>query len=83
MLCSTHVYVCLYVCKVYICVHTTPKHIPHTWTLSGMVISINIIFPENTEQYVMLSCRCQMFVHPDHGQVQETLGRITKNVSLI
>ena len=53
-------YVCMYVCNVYICVHTTPRHIPHNnWTLSGMVMSINAIFPENTEQYVMLYGRCQ------------------------
>ena len=28
-------------------------------TLSGMVRSINNIFQDNTEQYVMLCCRCQ------------------------
>ena len=22
-------YACMHVCKVYICVHTTPRHIPH------------------------------------------------------
>ena len=36
---------------VYICVHTTPRHILHNnWTLAGMVTSINAIFLENTEQ---------------------------------
>ena len=46
--------------KVYICVHTTPRHIPHNnWTLLGIVRSINTIFPENIEQYVMLCCRSQ------------------------
>ena len=36
--------------------------IPHRdiyHTLSGMVRSINIIFQDDTEQYVMLCCRCQ------------------------
>ena len=51
---------CMYVCKVYICALTTPKHIPYNnWTLSGMVRSINVIFPKATEQYVVLCCRCQ------------------------
>ena len=53
-------YTCMCVCNVYICVHTTPRHIPHNnWTLSGMVGSTNAIFSDNTEQYVMLCCRCQ------------------------
>ena len=44
-------YTCMYVCEVYICAHTTPRHIPHNnWTLSGIVRSINAIIPENTEQ---------------------------------
>ena len=43
------------VCKVYICVHSTPN-IYHIWTLSGMVRSINIIFSENAEQYDTLCC---------------------------
>ena len=60
--CVQRMYVYMYVvCKVYICVHTTPRHMPqNNWTLPGMVRSIDIIFPENTEQYVMLCCRwCQ------------------------
>ena len=49
---------CVYVkyTSVHLC-HT--RHIPHDWTLSGMVRLINTIFPESTEQYVMLCWRCQ------------------------
>ena len=65
MLWSTHasIHTCsmYYVRNVYFCVHTTQRHTPHnTWTLSGMVRSINnAIFPENTKQYVVLCCSCQ------------------------
>ena len=55
-------YACMHACKVYICVHTTPRHIPHF--LSRMVRSINTIFQDNTGQYVMLCCRCQKVEFP-------------------
>ena len=46
----------MHVCKVYICVHTTPRHIPH-FVGDGEIKYT--IFQDNTEQYVMLCCRCQ------------------------
>ena len=59
--CPTHVCMhVVYACTV--CVKYTFVCIPHRdiyHTLSGMVRSINIIFQDNTEQYVMLWCRCQ------------------------
>ena len=46
----------MHVCKVYI-VCIPHRDINHT--LSEMVRSIDTIFQDNTEQYVMLCCRCQ------------------------
>ena len=46
---------CMYVKYTFVCIpHRDIYH-----TLSGMVRSINTIFQDNTEQYVMLCCRCQ------------------------
>ena len=53
---------CMYACSLCMYVKYTFVCIPHRdiyHTLSGMVRSINIIFQDNTEQYVMLCCRCQ------------------------
>ena len=48
-------HVCMYVKYIFVCIpHRDMCHI-----LSGMVRSINTIFQDNTEQYVMLCYRCQ------------------------
>ena len=45
----------MYVKYTFVCIpHRDIYH-----TLSGMVRSISTIFQDNTEQYVMLCCRCQ------------------------
>ena len=53
---------CMYSCSLCMYVKYTFVCIPHRdiyQTLSGMVRSNNTIFQHNTEQYVMLCCRCQ------------------------
>ena len=62
-------YACMHVCmsSIHLCAYHADTY---TWyhTLSGMVRSINTIFVDNTEQYVMLCCRwCQKvkFSRPD------------------
>ena len=53
---------CMYACSLCMYVKYTFVCIPHRdiyHTLSGMVRSINTTVQYNTEQYVMLCCRCQ------------------------
>ena len=58
----------MHVCKVYICVHTTPRLRPHFVGHGDIVISIDTIFQDNTQQYVIY-----VVLQVSKGQILEAL----------